>query len=405
MSGFPEAVRSDDIRPNVLMVDDVEANLVALEGLLDSMNCNLVRARSGNEGLKLLLKQEFAVVLLDVQMPGMDGYEMAQYARSHPATRETPIIFITASTLTEDTLLQGYGSGAVDVLFKPLSPTILRSKVQVFLDLYRMRRRLADEITTHKKTLVELQHSRDELQRRHEALAQAQQDQKELTAFVVHDLKNPLTVVNAGLDVAKELVAGSNLELTETLDEAAGAARRLRAMIDDLLTISRMEEATFPLQREQLSLIKLVRSVVQANVRRAQDQGIHLLPPAEQDWQVSADRPLLQRVFENILDNAFRYTPAQGRIGVTTHASKTGIAIDVSNDGPKIPDDQRRLIFEKFRRGDAAGVSRGNAGLGLYFCKRAVEAHGGRIAVVEVAGWPTTFRITLPDPMPPGQLS
>src|SRR4051812_6039716 len=143
----------DPTRPNVLIVDDVEANLVALEALLDPLKCNLVRARSGNEGLKQLLRREFAVILLDVQMPGMDGYEMARLARSHPSARETPIIFVTANNLTEDTLLQGYGSGAVDVLFKPVSPIILRGKVQVFLDLFNAHRRLGGGIPTPNKTL------------------------------------------------------------------------------------------------------------------------------------------------------------------------------------------------------------------------------------------------------------
>jgi CheY-like chemotaxis protein len=133
-------------RPNVLLVDDVEANLIALEAQLSSLSCNLVRASSGNDGLRELLKREFAVMLLDVQMPDMDGYEMAAFARENPATRELPIIFVTAMLETEETALRGYGTGAVDFLFKPVNPHILRSKVQVFLDLYESRRKLAETV-------------------------------------------------------------------------------------------------------------------------------------------------------------------------------------------------------------------------------------------------------------------
>jgi signal transduction histidine kinase len=387
----------DPTRPSVLIVDDVEANLVALEALLDSLHCNLVRARSGNEGLKQLLRREFAVILLDVQMPGMDGYEMARLARSHPSARETPIIFITANNLSEDTLLQGYGSGAVDVLFKPVSPIILRGKVQVFLDLSNAHRRLEDEIHTHKSTLAQLQASRDELVKRHEALERAQEDQRELTEFIVHDLKNPLTVVNAGLELVGELVPDPGSDLGQTVSEAAEAARRLRTMVEDLLTISRMEQSDFPLQREAVSVTKLLRAVIQAYVRRAQERGIALAPPPELSLEIKADRTLLQRVLENILDNAFRYTPAQGRIAVTTARSTKGVEINVSNDGPAIPERERERVFEKFRRGARDASSSGNAGLGLYFCKRAVEAHGGGIDIVQIPDWPTSFRISLPS--------
>src|SRR3954471_22163454 len=128
--------------PHVLLVDDTQANLVALHAVLRDLPCQLVEARSGNEALRQLLKREFAVVLLDVQMPEMDGFEVARYARDNPATREVPIVFVTAMHETPDNLLRGYGSGAVDVLFKPVNPDIVRSKVQVFLDLYLGRRRL-----------------------------------------------------------------------------------------------------------------------------------------------------------------------------------------------------------------------------------------------------------------------
>src|SRR5689334_534415 len=120
-------------RPRILLVDDVEANLVALEAALASLDCDVTCARSGNDALRELLKRDFAVMLLDVQMPEMDGFEVARLARENPATREVPIIFVTAMNETEENMLRGYGSGAVDLLFKPVNPQILRSKVKVFL--------------------------------------------------------------------------------------------------------------------------------------------------------------------------------------------------------------------------------------------------------------------------------
>src|SRR5689334_11557448 len=139
-------------RPAVLIVDDVEANLMALEGQLARLDCEIVRATSGNQALAQLLKREFAVVLLDVQMPEMDGFEVARYARDDVATRDVPIVFVTAMHETEESMLRGYGAGAIDILFKPVNAEILRCKVQVFLDLWHGRRRLADEIEAHKDT-------------------------------------------------------------------------------------------------------------------------------------------------------------------------------------------------------------------------------------------------------------
>src|SRR3954451_15280814 len=130
-----------EAKPSVLLVDDVPANLVALEALLDDMGCELVRAEGGNAALRELLRREFAVMLLDVQMPEIDGYEVARYVRENPATRDVPIIFLTATLRNEEGLLRGYGSGAVDYLLKPLNATILRAKVRVFLDLYLSRQR------------------------------------------------------------------------------------------------------------------------------------------------------------------------------------------------------------------------------------------------------------------------
>jgi signal transduction histidine kinase len=360
--------RSSEELPAVLLVDDIPANLIALEAVLEPLGCDLVKATSAKDGLEELLKREFAVLLLDVRMPQMDGYQMAKLARGAVATRGIPIIFITAAHQSDDTMLHGYGSGAVDVLFKPLNATILRSKVQVFVDLFRTRR---------------------ELER-------AQQEQRELTEFIVHDLKNPLTVVHTALEFAKRKLSGSPPSLTDTIAEASEATARVRNMIEDLLMISRMEHAAFSIERQPLDLAALLGAVIHSFARRAQAEGIRLAPPPENVPEIQGDANLLQRVFENILDNALRHTPHEGRVAVTVRQGD-GVEIVVSNDGPSIPESDRARIFEKFGRGQGDSNVAGNTGLGLHFCQRVVEAHGGDIDVFQTAEWPTSFRIRLPD--------
>src|SRR5579863_2602827 len=228
-------------QPKVLLVDDVEANLVALEGILGRMPCQLVRANSGNEALRLLLKHEFAVMLLDVQMPEMNGYEVAQHARDNPDTREVPVIFVTATHETKESVLRGYDAGAFDLLFKPIDPYVLRSKVQVFLDLYLGRRRLRTEIEAHQRTLAEVE---------------------AFNYSVSHDLRAPLRPLDGFSKVLLEDYADKLDDRgRDYLTRIRAAAGRMGQLIDDLLELSRVSRAD--LRRRPLDISALVNTIVE----------------------------------------------------------------------------------------------------------------------------------------------
>jgi len=271
-------------RPTVLLVDDVEANLIALEAQLGSLDCDLVRASSGNDGLRELLKREFAVMLLDVQMPEMDGYEMAAYARENPATRDVPIIFVTAMLETEDTALRGYGTGAVDCLFKPVNPYILRSKVQVFLDLYTSRRKLADTVAAHERTL------------------------KDLEAFnysVSHDLRAPLRPLDG---FSQTLLEDYGAQLDDTargyLMRIRSAAQRMAQLIDDLLRLSRLRGVE--MRPRAFCLSDLVTTIT--SELRAGDPARQVEILVQPGVEVYGDPGLLRIALENLLRNAWKFT-------------------------------------------------------------------------------------------------
>jgi signal transduction histidine kinase len=265
-------------------------------------------------------------------------------------------------------------------LEKPIDVPIMVARVNTLLKL--------------KQSGDDLQLSRTALVARNSLLESLQREQRELTQFVVHDVKNQLTVVLMSLDCARLLAQKQrDTEMCELLTDGELGAQRLRTMVEDLLAVSKLEESP-PLQRQRVSVAELIGPVVTAYQPRARKQVVTLTQPSAATGVVSGDTGLLRRVFENILDNALRYTPQGGHIAISTQCAKE-VEIVISNDGPSIPIEQRASIFDKFKRGPSESQSLGNAGLGLYFCKRAIEAHGGQISVRETREWPTSFVIQL----------
>jgi two-component system sensor histidine kinase/response regulator len=361
-------------RPRVLLVDDVEANLIALEAQLEKLNCEPVRARSGNEGLRLLLKMDFAVVLLDVQMSEMDGYEVARLARDNPVTREVPIIFVTATHQTEANALKGYGNGGVDFLFKPVNPEILRSKVRVFLELYLSRRNLADEIEAHKSTLAELD---------------------AFNYSVSHDLRAPLRPLD-GFSRALLEDYGDKLDAqaTDYLRRIRAGAQRMGQLIEDLLKLSQLTRA--PLRIQTVDLVPLAAVTIDELRRDDAAHEVSFISVAEA--KVEGDSGLLRIVLENLLRNAWKFTrksaPAQIELGVKTEAEKT--VYFVRDTGAGFDSAQAQRLFQPFQRLHSAAQFEGT-GIGLAIVQRIIRRHGGEVWAEAAVGRGATFHFTLGD--------
>ncbi|HEU4404646.1 MAG TPA: hybrid sensor histidine kinase/response regulator [Polyangiaceae bacterium] len=368
----------------VLIVDDEARNLELLDALLRPLGAEVVRAYGGREALALFEEREPDLVLLDLMMPGFDGLDTMAHIRARPGGGEVPVVLVTAHAEREQRL-RGIEAGADEFLEKPVDGPVLLARARTLLRLRESRKALAA--------------SHAELARRHAALERLQREQRDMTQFLVHDLKNPLSIVYTNVDWAREQAAeaGGDPELLKALGDANEAAERLHRLIDDLLAVARLEESAFPLQLRPVAVADLVRAAAAAFARRAEGRRVDLaLPPSAQAARARVDETLLRRVVENLLDNALRHTPASGRVAVEVGGG-AGVRIAVSNTGPPIPPGERRRVFEKFSRlGGERSPSGGNAGLGLYFCKRAVEAQGGAIEVVETPEWPTSFVIRLP---------
>jgi signal transduction histidine kinase len=366
----------------LLLVNDEPDDFAVLEAALAPRDHDyeILRAADARSAVDQFRQCGPDLVILDLSKPEARVLDSLSHIRTHLGGDGVPIILVTSDSDREQRLRE-LDAGAADVLQKPIDGAVLRGRIRMLL-------RLSGSVEVFRR-------SNEELQTRNEALERLQREQRDLIAFIVHDLKTPLAVVWSNVDFAREQLQGGSVPLRDALEEANRASRRLRAMIDDLLTMSRLEESEFPVNLESISLSELLREVVQEYMQIADEKQVQLLTPEHTGGQVRADRTLLQRVLENILDNSLRHTPAHGRVALATEVD-ADVMIAVSNSGPAIPPAERVRIFEKFARLDKRALVRGNAGLGLYFCKRAVEALGGNIEVTETAEWPTSFVVHLP---------
>jgi len=358
-------------RPAVLVVDDIEANIIAMEALLSTLDCDVVRARTGNEALRQLLKRDFAVMLLDVQMPEMDGFEVARYARDNPGTRDVPIVFVTAMHETPDNLLRGYGSGAIDVLFKPVNPTVVRSKVQIFLDLHLGQRRLRDEIAAHKATLAELE---------------------AFNYSVSHDLRAPLRPLD-GFSTSLLEDYGDKLDEkgVRYLTRIREAAQRMGQLIEDLLALSRVSRQD--LHRQSVDLPVMVESIVAE--LRAGDPTRQVALVCGPVPAPRADSRLLRIALENLLRNAWKFThknpTARIEFGVKPGPEPVYF---VRDDGVGFDPAFADKLFEPFQRLHRAADFEGT-GIGLAIVNRIMRRHDGRVWAESSVGNGATFYFTL----------
>ncbi len=372
-----------------LLVDDLEENLLSLEGLLRRDGLELLKARSGSEALELLLQYDVALAILDVQMPEMDGYELAELMRGTERTRRVPIIFVTAGAADRQHRFRGYETGAVDFLNKPIDPDILRSKASVFFELYQQRHQIAAQ--------------RDELKAYAEALTEADRRKDEFLATLAHELRNPLSPIRNGLDILRASPTASKAgEIRDMMDRQLSHLVRL---VDDLLDVSRVSQGKVELRRERIALSELLKTSVEASdplINAARHELVVDLPDAEV-W-LDADLTRLSQVVSNLLNNAAKYTPEGGRIVLSARRDRGEVLITVSDNGIGIPSDMLPRVFDLFTQvRDNLDRSRGGLGIGLALVKQLVEMHGGAI-VAESAGRGkgSAFRLRLPvtEPAP-----
>jgi two-component system sensor histidine kinase/response regulator len=370
---------SGSMRAPILLVDDTPANLLGLQAVLAASDYELVSVGSGPEALAQLETREFAVVLLDLQMPVMDGVETAlkirQVGNAHGHV--VPIIFVTATDVTVPRVLTAYASGAVDFIQKPLQPEILRSKVFVFAELHRARQRLVVEIEERRR------------------LQDALRARDELLAIVSHDLRNPLNAVLLGAHQIES--ATEDHEWARVRKAAGGIAKavdRMSRLVGDLLDLATLD-AGKPLAMNvgQHDLAELVLEISELLEPLAQSNQITLKTDISLATCVLCDRDRVQQVLSNLISNAIEFTRSRGAINVAASGRDGEVVVSVRDTGVGIREDHVPRIFDAYWRADSERKS--GAGLGLSIARAIVEAHGGRLWVETEAGRGSSFYFTL----------
>jgi signal transduction histidine kinase len=383
--------------PKVLIVDDQPRNLDALEVMLGRLDCALVRATSADEALLALLSHEFAAIVLDIRMPDMSGIELATLIKQRKRLQHVPILLLTAHTVDDRDVLQGYGAGAVDYLSKPIDAEILRSKVGVFVDIFtkthelsRLAEALQAEIAERERVQAALEEANQELERRvreRTAALVAARDEAErqsrlkddFLASLSHELRTPMNVILGWLSMLETGMGARDVQLA--LATVRRNAELQAKLIDDLLDMSRLTSGTLRLEMDRVDLGQLLQTTLRELQPAADRKGVALVAAVSPDLRaVAGDDRRLQQVLWNLLHNAVKFTPEGGRVAADIRMVEGCVEIVVQDNGRGISPAFLPHVFERFRQERGISTS-GTAGLGLGLAitRQLVELHGGTI--------------------------
>ena len=355
------------LKPVILLVDDLEENLVALEAVLERDDVVLLKASSGRAALEALLVTDVALALVDVQMPGMDGFELAELMRGTERTREVPLIFVTAGMQDHARIFRGYESGAVDFLYKPLDPYVLRSKVDVFLRLHYQKQLLSDQVV--------------ELQSAEQRLREADRRKDEFLALLSHELRNPLTPIRNSLYILRRATPGSE-PAVRAMEVIERQTDHLAHLVNDLLDVTRIMRGKVRLHLERVDAVEVLQRTVEDHRASfaASEIGLSVSTPARPVW-IDADAIRLAQAVGNLLVNALKFTPRGGLVEAAVEQEASSALIRIQDNGAGIAPDVLEHIFQPFIQADhTLARSQGGLGLGLALVKGMAEMHGGSIS-------------------------
>jgi signal transduction histidine kinase len=389
-----------NIQAKLLIVDDLPENLLALEALIKREDRTVYKALSADEALSLLLQHEFAMAILDVQMPGMNGFELAELMRGTEKTKNIPIIFVSAAGRELNYAFKGYESGAVDFLHKPLDIHAVKSKVNVFVDLYRQSKAMKQQVEALEQARREQEALLQQLQSTQLELEQAVRMRDDFMSIVAHEVRTPLNGLILETQLRKMHLARDNAaaftldKMHAMVDRDERQIKSLIRLIEDMLDVSRIRTGKLSIRPSRFDLVQLVSNLLQnfaQQIEAAETEVSFTAPaPVEGNW----DEFRIEQVVTNLLTNALRYG-GRSPIQVRVYREGDEARVEVQDHGIGISQENQKRIFQQFERVSAKTVVAG-LGLGLFISEQIVAAHGGSIVVESEINEGAQFRVCLP---------
>ena len=389
-----------NIQAKLLIVDDLPENLLALEALIKREDRTVYKALSADEALSLLLQHEFAMAILDVQMPGMNGFELAELMRGTEKTKNIPIVFVSAAGRELNYAFKGYESGAVDFLHKPLDIHAVKSKVNVFVDLYRQSKAMKQQVEALEQARREQEALLQQLQSTQSELEQAVRMRDDFMSIVAHEVRTPLNGLILETQLRKMHLARDNAaaftldKMHAMVDRDERQIKSLIRLIEDMLDVSRIRTGKLSIRPNSFDLVQLVSNLLQNFA--AQIEAAETTVTFEADMPVKGcwDEFRIEQVISNLLTNALRYG-GRSPIQVRVYRQGNEARVEVQDHGIGISAENQKRIFQQFERVSAKTVVAG-LGLGLFISEQIVAAHGGSIVVESQINEGALFRVCLP---------
>ncbi len=366
----------------ILIVDDKSENIYSLKQLLESKKFEVDTALSGEEALKKVLKNDYALLILDVQMPGMDGFEVAENMAGHSKSKDIPIIFLSAVNTDKTFITRGYESGAIDYVTKPVDPDVLLLKVKTFIRLYEQNRKLS---SVQKSLLEEIEFRKE-----------AERKKDEFISIASHELKTPLTSVKAYTQLLERSLKNNTLDLSNTyLKKSKIQLTKLENLIADLLDISKIESGELKLTKDHFKLESLLCSVI--DIIKQTHEGVEIEREGDLlNLTIFADEIRIEQVIINYLTNAIKYSPEAQKIILKTSLEGEALKVTIQDFGIGIPKEKINNIFQKFYRVEESSLRFQGLGIGLYICSEIIRQHNGAVGVNSQLGKGSSFYFTLP---------
>jgi two-component system sensor histidine kinase/response regulator len=365
----------------ILIVDDTPENLISLKKVLEKHDFVVDTAASGEEALRKVLKNEYVLIILDVQMPDMDGFEVAEAISGYSKAKETAIIFLSAVNTEVKFITKGYSSGGLDYITKPVDMAILLLKVKTFYRIYEQSRKL-----------IEIQNALlDEIEYR----KAAENKKDEFISIASHELKTPLTSVKGYIQLLERSIdKGDMATVKKHLQKAQVQLEKLNQLIADLLDISKIESGKLKFNKELFSMDDLLDNTIE--IMRQSEPDFMITRTGRVNQPVFGDENRIEQVIINFLTNAVKYAPGSSEIKIFVKQENDRVYVGVRDYGIGIGPDQQKSVFEKFYRVEETANHFQGLGIGLYISAEIIRRHGGEIGVVSRVGEGSEFFFTIP---------